>query len=49
MNLATPTFVVLGPGPRVYASPATVVPRGKPEDEGREAFEGEVFATLSAV
>ncbi len=49
MNLATPAFVILGPGPRIYAPLATADPRRKPEDEEREAFEGEVFATLSAV
>ena len=49
MNLATPTSVILGLAPGIQALPATMDPRVKPEGEEREAFEGEVFATLSAV
>ncbi len=49
MTLATPTTVILGLDPRIHASPATVDPRVKPEDDEGEDFEGEVFATLSAV
>ena len=49
MNLATPTPVILGLDPRIYATAATVDPRVKPEDDEGEDVGGEVFATLSAV